>query len=196
MATENGQHGIGVDMLANDSREFRDGVVEMVSQIQTYGADIVGIACNTAHIYIDDIKLQPNTQFINLIQEVADKTKKYGAVKFGVLSSSGTRKQKLYHKYLDLAAADYQEASSAQQKLLDQTIDLVMAHKEIQAAEPLNQVMRQMFESGISHFILGCTELPIAYSAIDSYARTEYNVIDANWILAKSLVDKYYQKQI
>ncbi|MCL2173959.1 amino acid racemase [Candidatus Saccharibacteria bacterium] len=189
-------HGIGVDALANDSPAFHDGVVEMVKQLETWGANIIGIACNTAHIYYNDLKPQRDTQVINLIDEVAKVAKKAAPnATFGLLSSRGTRDQKLYHNYLDRHGVAFTEANDQQQKLLDKTIDLVMAHREKQAARFLHQVIYEMAKTGVSRFILGCTELPIAFDSISKNSRSKYenNLIDANRILASCLVDRYME---
>lgn len=154
--------------------------------------NIIGIACNTAHIYLDDIKLKPGVTLINLIDEVGKTTENYSKnTVFGLLSSSGTRAERLYHGCLDQHSVKYKEASDNQQKELDKTIDLVMAHNEHSAAQYLSKVIREFSENGVNHFILGCTELPIAFDCMNSASRNGISIIDANWILAKCLVDKY-----
>lgn len=182
-------HGIGVDALAHRSKSFHDGIMRMVKQIQDGGANVVGIACNTAHIYFDNIKIRRNIVLVNLIEEVALVAKKTCDNRpIGLLTSHGTRDQKLYHKYLAEQNVNFVEVNDEQQDLLDKTIDLVMAHREKEAAKYLKKVIDELSVNGVEEFLLGCTELPIAYDCIRN---SNYHVLDANWVLAQCLVDEY-----
>lgn len=183
-------HGIaGVDNTAALNQKFKTEILETTYQLESWGATIIGIACNTAHAFLPDIHLQPSTQFINLIDEVAKAAQHHGG-HYGLLTSRGTKEQRLYHTYLHTHDVSFSETNDEQQTLLDRAIDNVMAHTSDQAARDLEDVLTQMKAHGIKHFIAGCTELPIALTNV---SHPDLDIIESNQILAEGLVDAYYK---
>lgn len=181
-------HGIsGVDNTASLNATFKAEIVEMVQQLESWGAGIIGIACNTAHAYFDDIELKPTTKLVNLIDVVAETAESTPGT-YGLLTSRGTKEQKLYHTYLEKHGVKFVETTEAQQELLDKTIDNVMEHKPLEGGKNLDKVLDQMKHDGIHQFIAGCTELPIALTGTNNSDQ----VLDSNYLLAKALVDTYF----
>lgn len=182
-------HGIkGVDNTATLSNNFEKEITDMAQQLETAGATIIGIACNTAHIYIDKIITKPETTLVNLIDTVsavASEQKRH----YLLLTSSTSKQQKLYHTYLKKYGVSFEETNSSQQHLLDQVIGLVMAHKLKEAGELLDQVLYGT-PRHVDAIIAGCTELPIAIAQSKNTRRLP--IIDSNDELAKALLTKYY----
>lgn len=183
-------HGIaGVDNTASLNSAFKEEIIEMVEQLESWGAGIIGIACNTAHAYFDDIKLKPTTKLVNLIDVVAE-TAEANPGTYGLLTSRGTKEQQLYVPYLKKHGVEFIQTTEEQQEQLDQAIDKVMEHKAEAGGKNLAKVLAQMNEKNVHKFIAGCTELPIALTGVD----THDEVLDSNFILAKALVDTYFAK--
>jgi aspartate racemase len=182
-------HGIaGVDNTAALNQKFKTEIIETAYQLESWGATIIGIACNTAHAFLPDMTFKPDTQFVNLLDEVAKAAKEHGS-NHGLLTSRGIKDQSLYHMYLNEYGVPFTETNDEQQVLLDLAIDKVMAHKSYQAALDLEKVLVQMKSQGINHFIAGCTELPIALS---NFTHPDLDIIESNQVLAESLVNAYY----
>lgn len=183
-------HGInGVDKDAHLSDWFKEGIIASAKDLESWGCNVIGIACNTAHAYIDELSVSSAT-VVNLLETVA--TSAQPGPTYGLLTSRGTRETSLYDNYLDSHGISYIHTTDDQQQLLDTCIDHVMGHQIDQAAELLAAIINQMKQSGLTHFILGCTELPIALRGV----HTDATIIDSNFILAKNLVDSYFsQKQ-
>lgn len=185
-------HGIlGVDNIGTLNDDFEKEIVNMVQQLETHGCNIIGIACNTAHTYLDKIKTKPQTKFVNLIDTVS-KVAKEAEHGYLLLTSSTSKQQKLYHSYLEKHGVDFEETTPKQQKLLDEAISLVMAHKLEDAGKLLEQVLLSAIKREFSAVIAGCTELPIAIA--QSNNKSELHIIDSNDELAKALLDCYYKK--
>ncbi len=185
-------HGIpGVDNTASLDSTFRDGVVSGINTLEEWGASIIGVACNTAHSYFENITVQPTTTLINLIDEVSRRAQK-NAVTYGLLTSRGTAESLLYANSLSQRAVDFISASEEQQQLLDKAIDCIMAHKKDAAARSLKKVIDDFKSKGITHFIAGCTELPIAIEEMDE---DDILVISSSQVLAEKLVDSYYARE-
>jgi aspartate racemase len=185
-------HGIkGVDNFGTLNDTFEKEIVDMVYHLEVQGCNIIGIACNTAHTYLDKIKTKPQTTFVNLIDTVSKVAKEAGH-SYLLLTSSTSKQQKLYHGYLDKHAVPFQESTKEQQILLDKAIGLVMAYKLDEAGELLEEVLKSAKSDGYDAAIAGCTELPIAIAHCLNLSGLE--IIDSNDELAKALLSKYYKK--
>lgn len=183
-------HGIeGVDNIGTLNNAFEKEIIEMVQQLEAQGANIIGIACNTAHIYLDKIKIKPETTLVNLIEMVSVVAKET-AQNYLLLTSSTSKQHKLYQGYLNKHGVSFQETSIEQQKLIDKAIGLVMAYKLEEAGKLLEKVLASAEKGGFKSIIAGCTELPIAIANCIDWKGL--SVIDSNNELAKALLKKYY----
>lgn len=181
-------HGIkGVDNTATINPVFASEIIEMTEKLESWGASIIGIACNTAHVFLSDIHLKPSTTLINLI-DVVSGSAALSPGTYGLLTSRGTKDQRLYHAHLERHGVSFRETTEEQQRIVDKSIDEVMAHNNASAKELLQTVIKDMEAGGIHQFIAGCTELPLALPDIDN----RETIIDSNELLARSLVDAYY----
>lgn len=186
-------HGIkGVDNTGTLTNNFANEITGMVEQLEQNGANIIGVACNTAHIYLDTIRTKKDTTLVNLIDEVAKQASKYDH-NYLLLTSRTSKEQKLYLSYLNKHDVCYSETTSSTQSYLDAAIELVMAYKLEEAGERLKRVLNDAKATGLTAVIAACTELPIA---IDNCTDTfKLKVIDSNNVLAQTLTKKYYSKR-
>lgn len=183
-------HGIeGVDNIGTLNDTFEKEIVDMVHHLEVQGCDVIGIACNTAHAYLDKIKTKPQTIFVNLIDTVSKVAKETGQ-SYLLLTSSTSKQQKLYNSYLDNHAVPFQESTQEQQALLDEAIGLVMAYKLDEAGLLLEKVLKSAKSQGHNAVIAGCTELPIAIAHCNDLHGL--CVVDSNNELAKALLKNYY----
>lgn len=179
----------GVDSTGMLNDEFKTTVGSMVRQLEASDATIIGIACNTAHVYFDSLATNSSTKLINLIDQVAFEASKTEH-RYLLLTSAASKQQRLYHEYLEKYGVSFMETTPEQQDTLDEAIRLVMAYKLEEAGKLLDTVLSEAKKRGFEAVIAGCTELPIAVeNAESSYG---LHVIDSNYALAKSLVDDYY----
>lgn len=179
----------GVDNTGALSEQFKDGISDMVGQLESNASTIIGIACNTAHVYFDDIAVLPTTHLVHLIDSVAKRTVQNNGPAL-LLSSSATKSQKLYHTYLEKHNVPFIETSDSEQKILDAAIEKVMAHQLIEAGELMQKLLQTAHTKHVSAIIAGCTELPIAIDhALNTFG---LEIIDSNQILAEELVSAYY----
>jgi aspartate racemase len=182
-------HGIqGVDNTGGLSNQFETDLLAMVTQLEQNGSSIIGIACNTAHTYLD--KIHTKAKVVNLLDLVAQEAANT-PTKHLLLTSSATREEKLYQGYLEKYDVKYCVVNDDQQKLLDQAIGLVMAFRLKEAGELLVPLLRSAKNMDITSVIAGCTELPIAIGMVEDIQNI--TVIDSNAVLAYALADAYYE---
>ncbi len=185
-------HGIsGVDNSGAMSGRFEQDIVAMVRHLESQGANVIGIACNTAHLYLDSIRTLPQTTIVNLIDTVSGVAAE-SLENYLLLTSLTSKQQKLYHGYLERHNVVFKQTTNAQQALLDHAIGLVMTHKLAEAGAVMNKVLVSAKRAGFQAVIAGCTELPIA---IDYASESSgLKVIDSNHELARALLDHYYKR--
>ncbi len=181
-------HGVpGVDNTGSLSIAFEQQIIAMVHDLESQGCNIIGIACNTAHLFLPKIITTPETIVINLIDVVA-MAAKTSDCSFLLLTSATSKEQKLYHSYLSKHHVSFSETSIEQQKHLDDAIGHVMAHKLPEAGESIRYALE--LSDHYDGIIAGCTELPLALSACNTSGFTE--IIDSNNELALALLKYYY----
>jgi aspartate racemase len=183
-------HGIeGVDNTGTLSARFQREIAMMVNSLENHNATIIGIACNTAHLYLDSIHLNSETILVNLIDTVSIVAAQ-SPRSYLLLTSNASKQQKLYHGYLKKYGVNFKETNRTQQKLLDQAIGLVMAHRLSAAGSTMDRVLKSAKKAGFTAIIAGCTELPIAIDNSPNIHKLE--IIDSNEELAKALLIHYY----
>lgn len=181
----------GFDNRGSINTAFGPGLLETAEQLNKLEVSVVGVACNTAHLFYETLAKASDAPVINLIDEVATAVAKQKAAPPFLLSSSMTKNMKLYTDNLDARQIAYISPSPKVQKLVDQAIHLVMAHKLAEAGRKVDEIVSQTEPKAFDCIVAACTELPIAIAY--SKAKTDYRVIDSNQVLAEALTDHYYQ---
>lgn len=178
-------HGIdGFDNTGAITSSFETELQQMLDAVIEQGANIIGIACNTAHLFIDRLDAHGVT-VVNLIDAVAKEAAKR-KVDHLLLTSNSAKQQRLYHGYLQKHGVKFSETNDSQQRLLDDAIGHVMAYQLNEAAACVEEVLKSTNTEAI---IAGCTELPIA---IDRLKPEGLHIVDSNNVLAAALAREYY----
>ena len=166
--------------------------INRIRKLESLGASIIIIACNTAHAFINKIRQGINSYLINIIEEVAinfvNTNKKIKRV--GLLATVGTFSSKIYQQEFLKHGVFIEEMTAKSVLKIHQAIygikagfvtDLDMKKDRerlyqvykafdeqlefLKVKSPkdlLTEVLHGMHIRGINHIILGCTELPIA----------------------------------
>ena len=94
-------HGIDeFDQTGGTDDRFRDELLGIVDELERHEPELVGVACNTAHLYLDEMRAHTGAHIVDLIEEVATRAAAR-PVRHLLLSSSMTRRTRLYHDRLD-----------------------------------------------------------------------------------------------
>lgn len=184
-------HGIkGVDNTGKLCDNFETEIIEMTKKLEKHGATVIGIACNTAHLYLNKIQLKETTKLVNLIDCVAHKASQVQC-NYLLLTSDTSKKHKLYHKYLIKYGVIFSETTDKQQVLLDKAIAKIMGHNLVCAGELIKKVLKQAKSDGFTAVIAACTELPIAIDSCNDVFGLY--IIDSNDVLSQTLLNIYYK---
>ena len=153
------------------------------------------IPCNTAHYWYDDLQKKINLPIINMPKEVFNYTlkncKKNSSI--GLLATESTLKTGIYNKFFDKNYNLIYPNSILQNNSVNKAIKFVKMGKVKEANKVILPAINYLLKKKCKKIILGCTELPIAIFAFQSFKKIKSSKIflDPNLILANAAMKKY-----
>lgn len=142
-----------------------DELINSAKKLQDMGADFIIMPCNTAHYFIEEIRKNIKIPFISMIEETA----KYiienypGTTNLGLLATEGTYNSRVYNNVFDSYGLNLFIPSEINQgRLMNFIYDIKKGIYDLNLKnfeEPVNELTSK----GADLFILGCTELSVAY---------------------------------
>jgi aspartate racemase len=158
-------------------------LAEMAGALQGAGADVLAIACNTAHDYADLIQRASGLPLIDMIETAASAAHELGARRVGVLGTKGALR--LYREYLAAQAMGLVALSNERQDDFMATIYKIKAGErgpDVQAE--MAAYAADLIAGGAEAVIAGCTEAPLALGPKD----VDAPFFDAGELLARRCV--------
>ena len=158
-------------------------LAEMAGALRGAGADVLAIACTTAHAYAGMIQRASGLPLIDMIETAARAAARGGAMRAGVLGTRGALK--LYREYLAAQAMGLVTLPPERQEAFMQVLYRIKAGDtgpEVRRA--MAGFARDLAAEGAEVVIAGCTEAPLAMSSED--LRVEF--IDPTELLARRCV--------
>jgi aspartate racemase len=135
-------------------------LAEMAGALRGAGADVLAIACNTAHAHADLIQRASGLPLIDMIETGAAAARDTGARRAGVLGTKGALR--LYREYLAAQAMGMVALDAQRQE------DFMATLYKIKAGDLGPEVRREMagyaadlVGGGAETVIAGCTEVPL-----------------------------------
>ena len=160
---------------------------ERMKRMNDYGVSVIGMTCNTAHILYKDLAKLSEVGFVSIIDAVSEKVSDLGLKKVGLLATQTTIFQGLYREALSKTEIFCVNTDLRTQLLHEKIIRNVIAGKEVQTKQLINQVEKFIKRENLEGIILGCTEMPLIFPK-----ERFVNVIDCLDVLASKLLEKYY----
>ena len=167
-----------------------DPVPEMLSALRNLekcGADCVVMPCNTAHYYLPRLQAETETPFLNVLTITAARCGElFPGKTAAILATTGTLATRLYQDALEAEGVPYITPDEGEQALLMHLIyDVVKASLPLtDEAENWQKLLDGLRRRGAEYFILGCTELPIVASTLE----TEGPFLDPTAELARAAI--------
>jgi aspartate racemase len=161
-------------------------LVDSAKRLESMKANCIIMPCNTAHYFYDDIVKEINTPFLNMIEETAKKiSRKHGHIKkAGLLATAGTCNSGLYEKVFTNYGI---EIAKPDKKHQDHIVKLILNVKKGRFNMDISgiyETIDNLKDKNAEIFILGCTELPIAFQVFNIKEKT----VDPTAVLAESAI--------
>ena len=75
----------------------KEALLESVYRLNSAGASVIAIPCNTVHVFMDDLRAASGVPILSIIDETANACKRLGIKKTCLFASSKTLNSRLYH---------------------------------------------------------------------------------------------------
>lgn len=158
-------------------------LAEMAGALAGAGADVLAIACNTAHAHADLIQRACGLPLIDMIETGASAARDSGARRVGVLGTKGALR--LYREYLAAQAMGLIVLSPERQEAFMETLYRIKSGDVGHAARAeMIGYAADLIGMGAEAIIAGCTEAPLVLAPGDVRAL----FIDPGELLAKRCV--------
>jgi aspartate racemase len=185
-----------VEAYLNRTTNPAPSVVTSLEKLATLGADFGVVICNTAHIYFDEISDQVKMPLINMVEHAADHiAANFPHASVGLLATTATVKSGLYARYFSamgrtLAIPDEDDQALVMSAIFDTGYGIKATGNlpSMKAIEALIEVATRLRErSGVTHLLLGCTELSFA---IQGQRWAGFQIVDPVRVLAQHCLDR------
>lgn len=164
----------------------RPEMKKSAKRLEEAGADVLIMACNTAHYFYNDICECINIPVLHMPRETAQLLLDMGVKTAGVLATDGTCQSGVYGNALKEAGIKPVYPSEEKQKII---MSLIYDHVKAGIMDfsdlDIDSVISEMQEKGAEVLILGCTELPMAFDII---GQTVLPAVDPTEVLARAAV--------
>lgn len=197
-------------LLGNAVENPGNAISKIILDLERSGATVVGIPCNTAHsdeifsVILKELAARGSqVEVLHMINETMEAIKSHFPQysKIGVLSTTGTYKQKLYSDALKANALSAIEPTlEMQENVVHPAIyhpDYgIKAHSDPfhpKAKENLDQAINYLKENGAEAVILGCTEIPLVITTEKVKGMV---VINPTQVLARTLIQRINPKKL
>jgi aspartate racemase len=154
-------------------------LIESAQLLQNWGADLLVIACNTAHYFFYDVQNSVSVPVLNILEITAGEVSRQvpDGGKVAILTTSGAREAELFEPYLSRYQIIY-PSRETQESLLMEAVYGIAGIKN----RKLNDVNRKKIESALKEVlkfqpkvtIAGCTEIELALKGTESETRIIY----------------------
>ena len=162
-------------------------LVESAKILEHGGAGIIAMPCNAAHHYLPEIRRHISIPFIDMIEETCGRIRVQwpDSMTVGLIATIGTVLSGVYSESLTKAGIAVQLPSQEDQQKIQVAIDQIKAGiHDRSPRETLQSIGARMSEAGAELIILGCTEIPLAFSS----AEVNYPTLNPTRILAEVAV--------
>lgn len=153
-------------------------------RLESAGADLLVMACNTAHFFYDDVCAAVKTPVLHMPRITAAAVREKGYARVVLLATTGTVQSGVY---ADAFAREAPCVSLLLPEEAEQAAVMSLIYEGVKAgrrafdASAVQAMLDRLTKAGAACFILGCTELPLAFSMYKLTA----NTVDPTALLVK-----------
>jgi aspartate racemase len=175
-------------LLSGETGPIIEALGRTARNLESAGADVIGIPCNTAHAFLMDVRAAVDVPVVDMIRETASRAlEEHGdGTTVGLLATDGTLRSRLYHEALEaLGLIPMAPSASGIQYAVMDALDAVKLHGvSDDASRALGAAVGNLQSEGATVLIAGCTEASLVLQRYNP----ELPWLDPLQILAEALV--------
>ena len=185
---------IAVRDFISSSKETRQAIDEInntCSQLPMASSTAIGLACNTAHLLLNDLPALQSDKFVSMIDGVCEVAASMSCSTVGLLATPFTLQSKLYEIPLRQAGLEVLRPNDSKLPEIAEIIRSLIEGERPENLRPrLTVLANELKTRGAEVLILGCTELPII--GID----TNLPVVSSLDVLATKLIEMHKRTEV
>ena len=178
------------------SHQPLEPMLQAMGKLAALGAKVVAVACNTAHVWHEDLQQRfPQLEVLHVAREVATTLAAEGVGEVGLLATQGTYRAGLYSQSLSKAGLVCHIPLPAERDRLMQGIYEGVKTGDIELARRCFDEVAVALANrhGLTTLVLGCTEIPLALSEVTMpLNRQKLRLLDPAVELARALAQRAY----
>lgn len=157
-----------------DHKLMREIIIEGIQHLESTGVSCIAMACNSAHIYFDELKEKISIPLLNIVEETMKKVD--SNKKITIFATESTFNSELYQKGI-LNSGNQFIFKSNWQKKINTIIQMIKESKEISEVNLYwDELVKQAIDEDVDDIIIACTDL----SVLKSKFKDEVNFIDSS----------------
>ncbi len=168
-------------------------MLQAMGRLAALGATTVAVACNTAHAWHGALQERfPQLEVLHVAREVAVTLSHRGVAEVGLLATEGTYRAGLYDQALRQTGLRCHVPEAHEQTKLMDGIYLGVKKGDMAFAQDCFAEVAQALarRHGLSTLILGCTEIPLALTAVPGMPSLA--LVDPAMLLAQALAQRAF----
>jgi aspartate racemase len=183
------------DFISDTKRlpEAETMLVSRIKKLNKFGCTTIAMVCNTGHILFPQLSRASEGKMISLIDVVRDRVVASRIKRVGLLATKTTIKSNLFKNAFDGTSIKIVNPDDKTIEICEKIIRGVIANTN--SKKLINKLIARtdefVKEQGLNGVILGCTELPLAFSN-----NKQDNIIDCLDVLSDSLLENFYKTSV
>lgn len=178
-----------VAVLGKNENQMLPYLLDSAKLLEKAGADFGVIPCNTAHIFIDEVRKSVNIPFLSIIEETVEFSKAEKIKNISLLATNKTVSSGLYAKSFESSGVNLLTPDSQDQDILSKIISRILnGEKNNQDKEIILNILKKLQAQGAEAVIFGCTDLQLLLDKKDS----NMPVIDTVDVLVKASAKRIF----
>ena len=162
--------------------KFLPFLIDAAKILEKAGVQFLVIPCNTAHIFIKEIRGAVRIPVLSIIDETLSVIKNQKISHVGLLATSMTVNNNLFDDKLNFHGIKQITPSIKDQSKLDKIIhNLVLGRHNHRHKKEINKIIAQMVKQKVKNILLACTDLQLV---IKEHPQIE--ILDTMQILAEA----------
>ena len=171
---------------AKNEKNILPFLIDTTRQLERAGADFIVIPCNTAHIFIKEIRKAVKIPVLSIVEETSIFLRKEKIKEVGLLATAATIKNKLFDENLKRRGIKIKTPDDSNQSKIGVVINRLI--NNLHNERDKKEILEIINELRVRNVVLACTDLQILNIKCNGV-----KIFDSMDILAKATIKEQLQ---
>ncbi len=161
----------------------KEMLIDAAMRLKSAGSEVMGITANTPHIVFPEVRDAVDTEWVSIIDAVADEAKRRGLKSLLLLGTKTTMSMPFYREALEKRGFEVMVPDEDEMNEVDKIIREELMFEDLRSKQYLIDLIEKYEDAEV--VILGCTEIPLAVKE----GGVSKDVLDTARIHMKAIMD-------